>query len=315
MKNKLLYGALGLEALACAIIAAVTAGASGLANENILTFPFAQLGDMLRGLSLANPTGNAVALALYVLIGVLPVMYLLKRLIQRRSRIEDSLLAVMSFFLFFMMYRMINPAILAEMFPAYTGGSMVDMGKVALSVTVYSIVAVYIVARILRSLHHSGTVDLLRRLRIMVIIFLAVLVYLIFGAGLNELIAAQRAADSKSGYLIVIFIISQVPSIMTLIVFVKVIHLIDELAQENFSDAVIIRTGSLARFSAASVLSILASITAKNILQLIFSKDLAVTDYTVQIPIFSLAAVLVVFFLSRYFAESKKLKTENEMFI
>ena len=76
MKNKKrLVIFLFIELVVCLLLAFFKKGDSGRAYASLIEFPLAQLGSILRSLSLSSQLGNIAAIILYISIGFLPLAY------------------------------------------------------------------------------------------------------------------------------------------------------------------------------------------------------------------------------------------------
>lgn|SRR5690554_816199 len=90
--KKWLFPLLVAEAAICLVLALVIKGEISREYATIMKFPFAQLGDLLRNLSLSSQVGNMIALILYILVGLSPIGYLAYRLLMKRKGLEDIFL-------------------------------------------------------------------------------------------------------------------------------------------------------------------------------------------------------------------------------
>ena len=72
------YIALSLEAAACLLLVVLLGWNSGEGGilASLTAFPFAQIGLGLRWLSLSGAVGNGLAIGLYVLLGLIPLIAL-----------------------------------------------------------------------------------------------------------------------------------------------------------------------------------------------------------------------------------------------
>jgi hypothetical protein len=145
MKRKLLYALLCAEAVICVLAALLIPPDMG-GFIAVWQIPFGQAGALLRTMSLSGSAGNAAAFALYVAICCIPAAFLLIKLIRKRAKAEDALLAAMSAYLFYLMYMMINPGNI--------GGSISmgseDIGKSALASVFWSMLIGWLVLKLLR---------------------------------------------------------------------------------------------------------------------------------------------------------------------
>ena len=94
----------------------------GESLASLAAFPFAQIGLGLRWLSLSGAVGNGLAIGLYVLLSLIPLIAL--GVIWRRGKLRqaDALLAVLSALLFWVLYLMVNPGLLTAWLNLAAGG-------------------------------------------------------------------------------------------------------------------------------------------------------------------------------------------------
>jgi hypothetical protein len=321
MKNKLWYVFLGVEAVLCAALCVSRVSFAG-AFSAVLAFPFEQLGAGLRALSLSGTAGNVIAIVLYAALSLAPLAVLAWRGLKERLRGEDALLVVLSALLFAVLYLMVNPGDI-RMFGGAEGS---PAGKAVLGVTVYSVLCGYLVLRVLRLFFRSGTEKLQKYLDVMLYLLNIVFVYEIFGAGLGELLdsfksllASNRGSEQLLGtsyaFLVLQYIVNVIPYVMDIVIVFYAGRFLSELRDDRYSDASVASAGRLSRWCKIALIVMVLSQIAFNLLQLLFAGDLHVMNSRVNIPVLSVLFVLAVLLLSRYLAESKKLKDDNDMFI
>ena len=118
------YIALSLEAAACLLLVALLGwnSSEGESLASLAAFPFAQIGLGLRWLSLSGAVGNGLAIGLYVLLSLIPLIAL--GVIWRRGKLRqaDALRAVLSALLFWVLYLMVNPGLLTAWLNLAAGG-------------------------------------------------------------------------------------------------------------------------------------------------------------------------------------------------
>jgi len=279
-----------------------------------LAFPFAQIGDGLRGLSLASPIGNIAAIALYVLISMLPVIYFLLRLVRKSFRVEDLILLAMSALLFLVLYRMINPGLLTSMIPSASAGQSLDLMKGAWCLTFDSVLAAYCVVRLVRS-SHSRMIMTFRSIQGVLMLINLILIFGILGSELSILLRNLTGQPTSGFELIVLFFLSQIPTILTLIVLTKAYFVVDEIKCDLFSPTTLAESAALTRMAALAIVGIMISVVLKNGYQLIVSNRLADITFVLYLPLTSIVAVLMVYFLSSLLAQSRKLQQENDLFV
>lgn len=322
MKPKTLFLILSVEATLC-VFALIIYGTLQQAYTAIIAFPFTQIATGLRALSLSGSIGNIIALLIYVSVSLLPAIYLCFRMARNNHKQEDLLLVLLSILLFVALYLMINPAYMNDMFAT---SDVVLMGKISLGATLYAIIIGYIVFRCLRKFVVSEITNLLDYLKMLLMLMYFILIYKIFGEGINGLISninTLKAGNTEMSsmmtttyfFLAIRFALYTLQPALTIAIIFFVNQLIDVLKNDRYSDDVICKANQLSGLCKKSVVLMILSYILINVSQLLMGKYLLDSHYTTEIPLFSMLLVLVVLLLSKYFAEGKALKNDNDMFI
>ncbi|MDR0952306.1 MAG: hypothetical protein LBM18_05225 [Oscillospiraceae bacterium] len=311
-----------LEAAVCVALCFVKASLSG-AFTAVFAFPFEQIGLALRAISLSGALGNAAALALYILISLLPAGALLLLRKRRRLYVEDWLLAVLSAFLFAALYLMVNPVLIPQTFGKTASGAL---GKAILGGTAYSIIIGYLILRALR-LFKAGTAQKLGRyLAIMLGVLNVLLVYMAFGgqfAALLDSIAALRAGNVGTEdtlgpsyvFLALQYAVNALPYVLDVFVVFAAMKLLREFRRERYSEESVAAAERLSRFCVITLTATTLTNIGFNLLQLLFAGSLRMVNGSVQVPVFSILFVLAALLLTRFFIDGKALKDENDSFI
>lgn len=336
MKRKTLLLVLTIEAVICFAAAIWGSSNASSAFGTVMSFPFVQIGNLLRLLSLSGSLGNIIAIVHFVAIGAIPIAYLLKRILTKKAKAEDTLLIVMSALLFLSLYWNINPVYFSSLWAI--GGPSAEFGAAILGSVTYSVLAGYIIFKAMRNLNYSGTGETLKYLKIFFAVTAVILVYSIFGDGISSLTARMAAIASTNtntdpmlaffpselvnwplvftqSFVVFLFILNQIPSLINIAIVFWAIRLSEELMADRYGENVMTAANSLVSICKKSVVAIMLCTITGNLLQLIFSKWLLSSNFVTIIPLFQLALVLSMFLLAKYFAESKKIKTDNEQFI
>lgn len=322
MKHRVLAGLLAAEAAACILLSIVRASFSGVFST-VMAFPFEQLGLGLRALSLSGWPGNAIAIMIYVAVSLIPAAMLLVLRKKRGLQKEDGLLALLSAVLFAVLYLMINPGVIGTLTGGATGQ---DVGKAILGSMVYSVLCGYLVLRVLRLFSEGGTDKLARYMAVMLSLLSALFVYLAFGAcfgAMLESIEALRAGNAGNEhllgtsyfFLVLQFIVDALPYVLNVFVVFSALRLLEELREDRYSAETVAATGRMSRLCVAALAVTVLTSIGFNLFQLLFAKSLMVINSTVGIPVFSIAFVLAALLLTRFIAENKQLKDDNDMFI
>lgn len=142
------------EGVLCVFLAALFKG-KDLAE--ILTLPFDLAGSLLRRLSLSGPVGNALAVALFVLLGLLPLLVLWRT--RKNPGLEAFFLLLSCPLTWFVLYCAVNPGF-AWMELGFTNGT----NPTAFAFVVYGFWVGYAVLRWIRQLPSQGLTKLRRSL-------------------------------------------------------------------------------------------------------------------------------------------------------
>lgn len=322
MRSKFWYGVLGMEAVLF-IFLCLSKVFSASAFPAIMAFPFESIGLGLRMLSLSGAFGNLAAIVLYTGLSLVPlgVLYILNR--KGRLRGEDTLLVLLSMVLFAVLYLMVNPGDITSLFGTAMGAGF---GKAALGGMVYSVLAGYLVLRVLRQFFDSGTGKLQRYLGIMMHVLNAIFIFAIFGSGFSGLLdaweslrAGNQGNEELLGlsyvFLVIQYLVSVIPLVMNIVIVMAAGRLISDVREDRYSEASIASVSRLSCYCRnALVITILSQILF-NILQLLFARHLMVMNSQVSIPVLSVVFVLAILLISRFLSESKQLKDDNDMII
>lgn len=333
MKYKKFKIGLAIEAALCVFAALLWSG-MGEAFASVMAFPFEQIGLGLRSLSLSGTAGNIAAIIIYGLICLSPAAYLCFRRAKKQQGREDILLILLSALLFFAVYLIINPVYFAKLFSVALGG-MTSIYNAILGGVVYSVLAAYLVFRLLRQVTDSETGRILKCLKILMAAICVILVYMIFAGGLAQVISAidnLKAGNSSTGdifggvvfgesvFISGVFIVLQqflklLPYLLEIIIIFVGFRLVDALDSDVYSDEVLLHAGALARVCTKSIVIIMVSQIALNLLQLFAGAALLSASYSLSLPLSAVTFVLMALLLAKYLEQGKKLKDDNDMFI
>ena len=329
MKNKKrLVIFLFIELVVCLLLAFFKKGDSGRAYASLIEFPLAQLGSILRSLSLSSQLGNIAAIILYISIGFLPLAYLAYRHYRKKKGLEDILLPILSLLLFMILYLMINPSLINRWFGplAFPGVSLAGMGKSILGGVFYSALAAYLILKAIRNIEQRDTDKLLDILAYLFYIAMAIGIFSVFYLGVGTLaMDIQALKDANTGpaiwlspsylFMILAFILDNTPTLLFVYIFIVAIRLVEALRVDRYSDEVIASSTKVFRLSKFALLFIMVGNLAFNLLQVICSKYLYNVAYKTLVPLNLLGLSLLMLLVGRYFSQSKKLYTDNQLFI
>lgn len=326
MKKKIWGILLGLEAVICLITA--VRGAAGEASaaeyvQALVTFPYVLAAGGLRELSLSGAWGNALAVILYVIIGLIPLVYGAWRLRRGRGRAEDGLLVLLSLLLLWGCYLLINPALIDRMMGR---AGMTEIGRWAVCSAVDAVIVCYAALRLLRFASESRTKRLLGLLQLIMGITLAVLVFRICAssmAGVLEELRTVAAGNQPAGegmlltgvFLFFRYLLGCAAPAMDMVLVISGCRLAEVMKQDRYGKATVLEAKRLAKVSRLTVVIISATYMIQNLVQLLFSSRLLNVSFAVSMPLGSIAMALAAMAFARYLAETHLLKEENDMII
>lgn len=315
------------EAAAC-VVFAVLGRVFAAAFTALFAFPFEQVAAGLRALSLAGSAGNICALILYGALCLLPAGYGLWRAIKRRAQPEDLLLALLSILLFLILYWLINPAHIAARFGAEA--AMLDAGRSFLGITLYSVIAGYIVLRALRAFS-KGEAGM-KYMRILLAAAAMALVFGMFALNLTALFSAFDAfiqgntvtdvwgtAGPAFGmshiFLVLQYLVGVLPHAFGIAVIFSGLDLLGALEENPYGGGIIACARKMGRLCRRAVAAIMLSQVAMNVAQLALGPLLHSSSYTLTIPLLSVGFVLGAVLLAGYFEQAKRIKDDSDMII
>jgi len=322
MKRNLFWGVLGIEAVLCIILHILQASFSN-AFSTVMAFPFEQIGWGLRILSLSGGPGNAAAIVIYAAVSLLPAGALYVKRKKSRLHIEDGLLVLLSAVLFVVLYHMINPGLISSLTNRAAGASV---GKALLGGMVYSVLCGYLILSVLRSFYVGSTDKLFRYMSILLHLLNVLFVFIIFSTCIGNFLdstASLQAGNmgnehllgASRFFLVLQFLTDALPYVMDIFIVFAALRLLREMLADRYSANVVTAARYISRLCAVSLTATVLSNIGLNLLQLLFARSLMDLNILVQIPIFSILFVLAALLLTRFAAQNKQLKDDNDMFI
>ena len=322
MRRGVFFGLLVAEAIVCIVFAAAKASFAG-AFTAAMAFPFEQIGMGLRALSLSGGPGNAIAIGIYCLLSLLPIAALPMLRKRRALCPEDGMLILLSALLFAVLYIMVNPGLINPLIGGESGTAMV---KAIFGIAAYSVVCGYFVLRALRLFRKGGVNALERYMSIMLGVLGAIFVYAAFGDGFSGLlnsISALREGNVGNEHLLgasyfflgMQFVVEALTYMLDVWVIAAALRLLEELRKDRYSAETVAAADRISKRCTMSLTVAVLSSMGFNLLQLLFINALRTVSVSVNIPILSIIFVLAVLLLTRFIAENKQLREENDTFI
>lgn len=285
-----------------------------------VTFPLEQTGRLLRALSLSGGLGNAAAWVIFLVLGLLPAGYLAYRAAKRKAGAQDLLLLLLSVILTGGLYLFINPSDFQVLVPV---NGLQEAGKYIVGTAFYSVGFGYLILRAVRSPRARGAAGLKAVLAVIIVLLAAKILFialpdtaaLVKQTGEANTGAARASIDVTGFFQWFAFGIRTLSDGMDIAVLVMGIRLLDELVKDRYSETACNASKRLDKTCRAAVTVTVAGCIILNLTQLLAGKYLLKADYTVQIPLVSVAVIMAVMLGSRYLAEGKEIKEENDLFI
>lgn len=277
--------------------------------------PLSFIGTGLRNLSLSGTVGNIVAIVLYILICLLPLLCLLKG----KRHIEDLLLPATSAAMLFGFYYIINPSLRA---PVLMG----EVGNMVLECVVYSIFFTWCILRLVRYCCGADRVGLYRVLWLLCMVFAALCIFMGFGGGWEtccRAIEAVKAGNTAEGvrlaptyaFLYLRFAADAAEYCLTAWVFLLAGELVMDVRHDPYSDATLRTSLCMAKWCRISLTVTMLMMVLLNVGQLLLAKGLHHLSAEVHIPLLGITVTLVMMAIGGLLAKGVKLKRENDSFV
>lgn len=317
MKRKL-SRLLSVLALACAAYA-LLGNTQLTVFSSLVTFPFRQIGRGLRALSLSGEVGNAFAILLYIALCLCPVGILL---VKKHRRWEDALLPVLSFVMFPVMYLMVNPQLQAS----WLGQIYSMVGGELLCLILWSVIIGYGFMKLLHQCLDASGPQLLDYLRWLVAIYCIVLIFAVFGTGLDSLltqIEAIRTANNgfarglslTFGFLVIQYFVNSLPNLLLCGVLLDAAELVNALKGEEYTEELVLAAERLGLRCGRVLILVVLSNVIFNLVQLLTIRQLHNVSTVVRMPLGMMLLVVALLVAARFIRAHKELKDENDSFI
>lgn len=316
MKTRAPYIIAALYAAACA--AAVCTGFGSRILSDAAAFPFAQIGSMLRRMSLSGSGGNAAAIIIYVAFCSIPLVAALAKLLRRSFKPRDFLLPLMSLCMFYVVYEMINPSIMTNWGSEFSGiiSSVLAWGC-------WSVIIAWFALSFVANLDGTGS-----RRYIYILLWLAAGWFITAGFGLNVSELLQNIESVREGntaradslgmscfVLILHYINNALPNVLAAVIALRARELVEKAAGDRFSGATVECASRFGALCAGSLRIIVIVSLIVNLLQIFQIKSLALVSVDVSIPLLEIIFVMASMMLARILREGKQLRDDNDLFI
>lgn len=289
-----------------------------------ITFPWEQLGRMLRSCSLSGAPGDMAAWTAFLCISALPLaaaLYLKRRRLDCRA---DVLLLPLSAAVCAGLWFFTNPSYMDRyLSPFPTGG----LARYALAATIDSLFLTWL---LLRYMLRSGKMDrheLLSHLQILLLVYGVLSAGCLLwqeGRAFLEECASMREGNSGAGSLLstvtILFLafralLGLLPGLSKLALLLLTGSFLRSYGRDPFGSRSHVRMERLRQASGKFLAAILLSTVGANALQLLFSRFLLNSFHRILLPLPEILLVLGIRMVSFLYLEGKRLKEDNDMFI
>ncbi len=292
-------GALAVACMLCALLAP-----SDWNILLILALPLVTLGEGLRALSLSGTVGNVAAIVLYVTVSLAPAGYALLR---RRSSAKWTLYAV-SAYLLFLLYMLVNPALIAGLFAP----ELASMPKEITTATLCAPLWLLIVARTALVWVARPTQ---RAMRGLLLSLSGLLIVSVCYADVRTLAASVPLGAADACAAVARFLASAVPACLLLSLVPMLWRLTASDPKRPFSEQ---NACEIDRMAARSRLALKASVGTALLsaaLTLLLARYMRNVDLSVSLPLDMLALTLALALLSRWMKAACALQTSDDLMI
>ncbi len=284
----------------------------------LLSFPFSQIGTLLRTLSLSGTVGNIAAWLLLAAAALTPLLMYLRLRHTNRAKPSHLLLTVLSPALAWVLYKMVNP--FGSLLTSTPAGLLIY--KAQYGAVVYIILIGWAILRMMEYFRTARQSNLYRLLQGFVLL-LAALFALSLGSSLGTLksgLESVASANTNSGNLTVTYLflglhwaLDALPPVLDIAAAVLALELLDAMVTD--SDNQVAAAERLAAFTRVTIaVTVIAGIVF-HLLQMLCMDTLRHISSNIVLPIGSLAFMLLCMTAAHIIAENKALRIENDLYI
>ena len=307
MKRRVFYGLLAAEAAALSALS-LAGAARPEWFSSAMAFPLEQIAALLRLMSGGGAVLRGAALALWLGLGLLPLILTLARGARGRKL---AMPGVMSAVLLCALRLMMNPAALLPQ--GLPSDGAVSVLRAVIGGCAWSAAVCWLILHLLELFRHGEREQLLRYMRLLLHALCALFVGAALLPGLGELAAALPAPSGTDGLVAVLsFLVGALPGVMDLAITLRGIALLDALLSDSDPSA---PAHAAARTGCVALAAETVSVMALNILQLFLSPGLTNVSISVNIPVMSLAFALAALLGARLIEENRRLSDDNGLII
>ncbi|MGN0293899.1 MAG: hypothetical protein ACI4D3_07850 [Lachnospiraceae bacterium] len=291
---------------------------------NLLAFPWAQIGMMLRRLSVSGAAGNVLAWILYTLISLIPAAVWMGIRRGKREKKADLFLPLFSLLLFGLLYLAVNPAFLFRLTGASAAQTTSSVLLASCALAADSLLILYLVVRLLHSWKNMESRKLIRNLRYFFYLFGFVMVILVFAGGPADFMSAlQKVQEGNTAdvgattrfLLAMKTLASCLPDAAQLLLSVLAVSLLGAMEEDIYGEKTVHNAELLARVCGISLVVNLSFLVCCNVLNLMLQSGSSDSSFTAGIPLGYIGFSLILTLITRSLSSGRDLKQDYDLFI
>ena len=291
---------------------------------NLLAFPWAQIGMMLRRLSMSGAAGNVLAWILYILISMIPAAAWIGIRRGKGEKKTDLFLPVFSLMIFGLLYLAVNPAYLFRLTGASAAQTTSSVLMASCALAVDSLLILYLVVRLLRSWKSMESRKLIRNLRYFFYLFGFLMVILVFAGGPADFISAlQKVQEGNTADVgaVTRFLVAMktlaacLPDVTQLLLSVLAVSLLGAMEEDIYGEKTVQNAEVLAVVCGISLVVNLSFLVCCNVLNLMFQSGSSDSSFTAGIPLGYIGFSLILTLIARSLSSGRDLKKDHDLFI
>ena len=315
MKRKTLILLLAAEAVLIAVLALMTK-LFPLLFTSVLSFPMEQISAGAKALSGTGAVGNGLAMALIAGISLIPAVFALRYPRGKETLAERITLFVLCAVLLLAFRGMVIPTAFRPGVPE-SARSLLAIDRAVLSLTVWSVLILFIVLRLIRLFRAGNREQLFRYLRILVIVlcfyFTAQFAFALV-TGILSPVAGGAPTTADILVHIVRLAADLIPLLFDITVLLFMLSLL-EIASTEEQEGLADSANRLTGLSCIALAVTTGLCALKHVIQLPFLADITDVSANVDIPVVSIIFVVVILLFSRLLIENKRLREDNSLII
>ena len=311
-----------IEAIVCGVLARVV-NISNSKIDNLLVYPFVTLANKLFNISVKG--NNFLAWLILIEVVLIPIVIMVVILIFKKFKPIHIMLPVLSIYLFYIIYSIINPTTLVSTIGKNGYYSIVDLENALCSVF-YILLISYIVLMFIQRFKGASEKRIISYIEIIIIavglILVANSIYINYFESAKSYSSVYKeispyGIDMKYTkiFYILKYIIEALPTILYVVMSIIGISILDNMKLDRFDEKVIKQTKLLSKISIISVIIMVMVNLGFNVLTLPYISKLYGDFRCFVVPVYFIVFSLGILLFSKYIEDTKKIKDDNDLFV